>query len=65
MFKPYVTCSWFSASYVLLLFQIPLGLFDCNEQKTQEVIKLLKDLSQKYVPVRDEAIVEEVFFGGK
>jgi hypothetical protein len=42
-----------------------LGLFDCNEQKTQDVIRLLKEFSQKYVPVKDGVIVEEVFFGGK
>ncbi|XP_069109713.1 uncharacterized protein [Argopecten irradians] len=41
-----------------------LGLFDCNETKTQDVIKLLKDLSQKYVPQANGDIVEEVFFGG-
>jgi hypothetical protein len=43
-----------------------LGLFDCNETVTQDVIRLLKDLSKKYVPIDDAGnIVEEVFFGGK
>lgn len=54
----------YSAQAGLKTHQIPLGLFDCNEQKTQDVIKLLKEFSQKYVPVKDGEIVEEVFFGG-
>nr|XP_022298075.1 uncharacterized protein LOC111107257 isoform X3 [Crassostrea virginica] len=44
--------------------QFCLGLYDCNEQKTQDVIHLLKDLSNKYVPLVDGEIKEEVFFGG-
>ncbi|XP_062582660.1 uncharacterized protein LOC134244405 [Saccostrea cucullata] len=45
--------------------QYPLGLFDCNEMVTQDVIRLLKELSKKYVPTDDAGeIVEEVFFGG-
>ncbi|XP_056008253.1 uncharacterized protein LOC125657360 isoform X2 [Ostrea edulis] len=45
--------------------QYSLGLFDCNEMVTQDVIRLLKDLSKKYVPIDDAGeIVEEVFFGG-
>ncbi|XP_056013603.1 uncharacterized protein LOC125669312 isoform X1 [Ostrea edulis] len=44
--------------------QYCLGLFDCNEQKTQDVIQLLKELQDKYVPVTDGDIKEEVFFGG-
>ncbi|XP_021342789.1 uncharacterized protein LOC110443113 [Mizuhopecten yessoensis] len=44
--------------------QFPLGLFDCNETKTTELIKLLKELQAKYVPCNDEQIVEPVFFGG-
>lgn len=44
--------------------QYPLGLFDCNENKTAEVIKLLKTLSELYVPCRDGQIIEPVFFGG-
>jgi hypothetical protein len=39
-------------------------LYKCNENKTAELIQLLKDLSEKYVPQRDGEIVEEVFFGG-
>ncbi|XP_063435141.1 uncharacterized protein LOC134716217 [Mytilus trossulus] len=44
--------------------QYPLGIYDCNENKTQEVIQLLKELSDKYVPLKDGKIVEPVFFGG-
>lgn len=44
--------------------QFPLGLFKCNENKTAELIQLLNDLSEKYVPQLDGEIVEEVFFGG-
>ncbi|XP_069113384.1 LOW QUALITY PROTEIN: uncharacterized protein [Argopecten irradians] len=44
--------------------QFQLGLFDTNENKTQELIRLLKEMSQKYVPHRDGEIVEPVFFGG-
>ncbi|XP_061174425.1 uncharacterized protein LOC133183487 [Saccostrea echinata] len=44
--------------------QYPLGLRDCNENKTQDVIHLLKDLSKLYVPCKDDTIVEAVFFGG-
>ncbi|XP_062586325.1 uncharacterized protein LOC134247949 [Saccostrea cucullata] len=45
-------------------FQYPLGLFDCNENKTQELIALLKKLSNDYIPYKDGNIVEPVFFGG-
>lgn len=48
-----------------LLFQFCLGLFDCDEKKTGDVIKLLKDLSEKYVPMKDDGVYEPVFFGGK
>ena len=42
--------------------QYSLGLFDCNEMVTQNVIMLLKELSKKYVPTDDTAeIVEELF----
>ncbi|VDI70700.1 Hypothetical predicted protein [Mytilus galloprovincialis] len=34
--------------------QYPLGLFDCNETKNTDVIRLLQDLSKKYVPYSDE-----------
>ncbi|XP_056013220.1 uncharacterized protein LOC125660287 [Ostrea edulis] len=44
--------------------QFPIGLFDCNETKTAEVIRLLKYMTEKYVPVQDGKMVEEVFFGG-
>nr|XP_022292945.1 uncharacterized protein LOC111103777 [Crassostrea virginica] len=45
--------------------QYSLGLFGCNEMVTQDVIRLLKELSKKYVPTDDAGeIVEEVFFGG-
>lgn len=43
--------------------QYPLGLFDCNENKTPELIRLLKTLSV-YVPCKDGEVVESVFFGG-
>ena len=46
-------------------FQFPLGLFDCNENKTQQVIRLLKQLTEKYVPLKDNGeVIDEVFFGG-
>lgn len=48
-----------------LLFQFCLGLFDCDEKKTGDVIKLLKDLSEKCVPMKDDDVYEPVFFGGK
>lgn len=48
-----------------LLFQFGLGLFDCDEKKTGDVIKLLKDLSEKYVPMKDIYVYKPVFFGGK
>lgn len=41
-----------------------LGLFDCNETKNQEVIKLLKFLTEKYVPLDGDEVIDEVFFGG-
>lgn len=41
-----------------------LGLFDCNETKNQEVIKLLKFLTVKYVPLDGDEVIDEVFFGG-
>lgn len=44
--------------------QYSIGLFDCNENKTQDVIQLLKGLTEKYVPMKDGEIAEEVFFGG-
>ncbi|CAC5358080.1 unnamed protein product [Mytilus coruscus] len=45
--------------------QFPLGLFDCNENKTQQVIRLLKQLTEKYVPLKDNGeVIDEVFFGG-
>lgn len=46
-------------------FQYPLGLFDCNETKTTDVVKLLRKLQQKYVPHSDGEICEPVRFGGK
>lgn len=48
-----------------LYFQYPLGLFDCNENKTQELIALLKKLSNDFIPYKNGNIVEPVFFGGK
>lgn len=42
-----------------------MGLYACNEIVTQNVIRLLKELSKKYVPTNKAGeIVEEVFFGG-
>nr|XP_034303143.1 uncharacterized protein LOC117681690 isoform X3 [Crassostrea gigas] len=48
----------YSAQAGLKTHQIPLGLFDCNEQKTQDVIKLLKEFSQNFLGDRltDERI---------
>lgn len=48
-----------------LLFQFCFGLFDCYEKKTGDVIKLLKDLSEKYVPIKDDYVYEPGFFGAK
>nr|XP_022311471.1 uncharacterized protein LOC111116766 [Crassostrea virginica] len=44
--------------------QYPLGMFDCNENKAQEMIQLLKTLSYSFVPMKDAEMVEPVFFGG-
>lgn len=44
--------------------QYPLGLYDCNETKTADVIKLLKELQQKYVPHSHGEICEPVLCGG-
>lgn len=46
------------------ILQYPLGLYDCNETKTADVVQLLKKLSNMYVPMKDDEIVEPVFFGG-
>uniref|UniRef100_K1RIV3 Uncharacterized protein n=1 Tax=Magallana gigas TaxID=29159 RepID=K1RIV3_MAGGI len=43
----------------------PLGLFDCNENKTQELTALLKKLSNDFIPYKNGNIVEPVFFGAK
>nr|XP_034316174.1 uncharacterized protein LOC117685762 [Crassostrea gigas] len=48
----------------LKTFQYPLGLFDCNENKTQELTALLKKLSNDFIPYKNGNIVEPVFFGG-
>lgn len=48
-----------------IIFQFPIGLFDCNETKTADVIELLSDLQRKYVPQRNQEIVEPLFFGGE
>ncbi|XP_033755665.1 uncharacterized protein LOC117338420 [Pecten maximus] len=45
--------------------QYPLGLYDTNENKTDEVIRLLKTLTDLYVPVRNEEVIDAVFFGDK
>lgn len=39
-------------------------MFDCNENKAQEMIQLLKTLSYSFVPMTDAEMVEPVFFGG-
>ncbi|XP_062600399.1 uncharacterized protein LOC134262037 [Saccostrea cucullata] len=44
--------------------QYPLGLTDCNENKTAEVIKMLGEFQHKYVPFKYDEIHEPVFFGG-
>lgn len=49
--------------FSLYFLKYPLGLFDCNENKTPELIRLLKTLSV-YVPCKDGEVVESVFFGG-
>ena len=46
---------------VLFQLQFPLGLYDCDEKRTQDMIKLLKDLTEKYVPKIEGEIVAEVF----
>lgn len=46
------------------ILQYPLGLYDCNETKTADVVQLLKKLTNMYVPMKDDEIVESVFFGG-
>ncbi|XP_061185175.1 uncharacterized protein LOC133193230 [Saccostrea echinata] len=44
--------------------QYSLGLFDTNENKTDEVIRLLRHLTDLYVPLKNEEVVDAVFFGG-
>lgn len=44
--------------------QYPLGLFKYNENKTQELTRLLKELTEKYVPLRNGEVFEAVFLGG-
>jgi hypothetical protein len=63
--KDYNKLECFILYMCVFTLQYSLGLFDCNENKTQEVIRLLKDLTEKYVPVKDGEISEEVFFGGE
>lgn len=41
-----------------------MGLFDTNENKTDEVIRLLRTLTDLYVPLENEEVVDAVFFGG-
>lgn len=43
------------------IVQYPLGLTDCNENKTAEMIKMLKEFQRKYVPFKNEEIHESVF----
>lgn len=50
---------------MFIFIQFPIGLFDCNETKTQDVIQLLKKLTEKYVPLDEDNVIDEVFFGGK
>lgn len=38
----------------ILIFQFPIGLFDCNETKTADIIELLSDLKRKYVPQKNQ-----------
>ncbi|CAC5383779.1 unnamed protein product [Mytilus coruscus] len=46
--------------------QFPLGLFDWNENKTQQVIRILKQLTEKCVPLKDNGeVIDEVFFGAQ
>ena len=49
---------------VIIFLQYPLGLFDTNENKTDEMIRLLKKLTDLYVPVENDEVVDAVFFGG-
>lgn len=44
------------------ILQYPLGSYDCNETKTADVVQLLKKLTNMYVPMKDDEIVEPVFF---
>lgn len=44
--------------------QYPLGLRDCNENRIQDIIQLLKEMSKLYIPCKDDTIVEPVFCGG-
>jgi len=50
---------------MFIFIQFPIGLFDCNETKTQDAIQLLKNLTEKYVPLDEDNVIDEVFFGGK
>lgn len=54
---------WVQCVFVTPMFQYPLGLFDCNENKTQELIAFLKKLSNDYTAYKNDNIVEPVFWG--
>lgn len=38
----------------ILIFQFPIGRFDCNETKTADIIELLSDLKRKYFPQKNQ-----------
>lgn len=42
--------------YHVYIVQYPLGLTDCNANKTAEMIKMLKAFQRKYVPFKNEEI---------
>lgn len=56
---------YFDSVSFLFFFNFVLGLFDCDEKKTGDVIKLLKDLTEKNVHMKDDDVLDKFFFGGK
>ena len=61
-----------ASQYYLLVCQNPLGLIFKNENKNEEMIDILQELHDKYVPIHiytednteHKEILKKVFFGG-
>lgn len=53
---------YFDSVSFLFFFNFVLGLFDCDEKKTGDVIKLLKDLTEKNVHIKDDDVLDKFFW---